>query len=472
MSLRIASSLLVAAFATGAGASAFACEPGDHGTPPRDDDPGVTAPSPADPVTADGEANLSLLPRKLDGSYRYNANAPTALTTYLHPDGTERQLIIFHADDRRTHVAERRFPDGQWGSAVDVHGATNSSPLEMDSHNAPAIGVAPDGTIFAVGGHHVDPLAIARSVEPWNAGAFVNVPRSELGARDTDRVTYPSFFTANNRLHLSYREQEVGANRQFRWLIKTYDHESGLWSTFVQLDDSQDTRLYVSKIATSRDRGEIHLSAVWRDEHPSIRRNTYTQADLFHLYFRDGQWQQLGAGPVSPPFAYTHGTRSSDVPVNIWDTPSDPEPRSAGSVLVDRNGTVHIVTRDRQRGVWYHRGTESGWDSRKLQVRSQHEILVEVGDRVALILASDGDIVYQPLDGTPWRLLAEGYTSERHARISLDREAMRRGWLSLLLTDFRHGPPRSYNGPAIPEEGQVLSIPLDELATFDQPWRE
>lgn len=433
--------------------------------------------SPWQDARADDSAQASLLriPSLMDNLYRYNVNSESDLVTFRNRQtGTLQQVLTFYDENRRLSIIVRDFPDGDWSDPVDIHAQIGNDELEHDSHNSTAFGVAPDGTYFVTANQHVDPLRMAMTSRPWDIHSFVPLPADSIAPKDDDRVTYPSFSYLDEQLFFSYREQDVGGGKaRFRWLFKQWNTETRHWDDMAQFNTGVHLRLYVSNIAWNRERSQLHLAAVWRDDRPQVRtRGTSQQHDLFHLYSRDGrQWHQYGEGEVQLPLLW-QGAGESTVPELIWNTgQEDPVPANAGSIALDAHSRPHLLNDARGGKLYYHYHDGEQWQSIRDVFRSKSEDLFRLPDGMGAISARGDSVYFHRLTPTLDRkgvLLARGHVT-RHFNASVDRGAGEHGWLSMLLTRNQHHPVGSVKG-SWPVDAHVLNIPLNRLDEFSTPF--
>ena len=432
-------------------------------------------PPPLEPPA--GEPTLRLGSGRLDNLYRYNLNSVDALNTYRDGSGNLRQALVYWADDRRLHVMQRDFPNGRFEPPLDIHGAIGGEPLEWDAHNWCGWALAPDGTIFVTGNHHSDQLNMARSARPLDWRSLEYVAPSAMGARDVDRVTYPSFFTLRDRLHFSYREQEVGGGEpRFRWMIKRYDHERDAWQTAAQINEGINLRCYVSPVEVSPDGRRAHLFAVWRDDQRGG--GTAAQRDLWHLYSDDGTtWRQYGLDdPADLPLWYDNGRGGgiSLVPRNIWTTPPDPVPVTSGEPRVDAAGKPHVLIEGG--GAMNHiRHDGTRWRSTPFPHRSSGIALVRVGGGMGAVFGCGGDVCYASLDPNEpsyrQRIeIASGFIGPEW-RVRLDTGALRRGYASFPMSRSSNRANLSVTRGGDPQEVAVATYPVGALASVGTPLR-
>ncbi len=441
---------------------------------PAEDEPEVVSSTPADVGSVAESASLARIPDQLDNHQRMNLKAVSAGTTYTDGSGQLKQAWAYWSDDRRATVVTRDFPDGQWSLPIDIHNAVTGRSLEYDAHNWLSIGVAPNGALFAAGNMHVDPLQMATSTRAWDWSSLESMPRSRMGSSDTDRVTYPDFFTLRGRLYFIYREQEVGGGRaNFRYIVKRYLHENDRWETASVLNSGENLRLYVSKVFVSPDGQRAHLLGVWRDDSSTgaSRSQVTNNRDAFHLYSENGSnWQQYGEGTVDLPLWYSNGLsdRGSLVPDNIWDTSrGDPLPANdTGSVVVDAQGVTHALLRARNSGRNYHaRYTGNRWVVTQLPWAAGSQTLVTWGGNVGAVLSQSDRVMYASLDpdDSTWsspRTIVDGLSSSLYW-VRQDWTAQRHGYLSIILTETlneRTGQVGSYD-----RDAHVLTVPLSRL---------
>ena len=415
--------------------------------------------------------NVTQLSGEMDNLYRYNVNSTSDLVTYTSDSGELRQALVYWADDRRLHISDRSFPDGQWTFPIDIHNAIGGDQLEYDSHNSTALGFSSDGRFFVTGNHHVDPLNMAVTAKAYDFNSFVNVPRGALNARDTDRVTYPSFTYHTGDMYFSYREQEVGAGMpRFRWLLKRFDAETGKWSTAAQFNSGVRLRLYVSNIATNKESTRMHVAALWRDDEAGG--GTQNQHDYFHLYSDDGTtWQQYDIGPVDLPLIWPAGTNT--VPSLIWDTPPDPIPNGAGSIAIDSQGYPHMLMKARGGDQFHHYYNGDRWISTELPFNATSSDIYNCAGRImALTHTSDEISVHSLNPADPsFRdpvLLTKGYVNSNYT-LSIDKLAIEHGFVSFMMTENDSHSPNSKIGK-FTTDGFVFTGSCADLELSDSPF--
>jgi hypothetical protein len=439
----------------------------------------------SNPVLSDGPS-LKEVPGLLDNLYKYNVNSSSDLVTYQRPDGTMMQLFTYWANDRRLHVTERAFPDGEFSTPVDIHAAVlgNNEALAYDSHNVSAIGVASNGVMFVTGNHHVNQLNMAKSTTRYDINSFSNMlPEDMVRASDVDRVTYPSFFSHNNNLYFSYREQEVGQGApRFRWLINKYDPARDEWSHAVQFNTGISLRMYVSNIFANDQDNTLHLFFTWRDDAATTGSGVENHRDYVHLYSKDASnWHIYNStktinsnnplwfdnGRVSSGYTGTQAAKSE----KIWSWPSDPKPRGAGAVTVDDSGHPHSLVKADNGALYHNEWDGTRWRSNELRGWNAHGYdIVNCPGETAALLSLNDKVYYRSLDSAKKSynnpvLLADGFTSS-HYTLSVDNEAIKSGYVSFLLTSNSHFSPGQHdpNNALNPQPAWIATFHCDELA--------
>ena len=471
---------------------------------PEPEPPLVVEPEPESPIvkngginTAYGNANIQKLSVKLDNTYRYNANGPSAFVTFQHPtDGLKQLWSFVKYPESQMFVAIRDFPSGQFSDPVSVHGAAmGNTPWEQDNHNYTAVSVAGDGTVFVTGNHHVDELRMAKSKEPWSiTGGFTKVQPSEIPGNRWKRVTYPTFGYADGYTFLSYRDQIIGSgNSRFAWIIVRYNHVSGKWDNFSALNSGTSLRLYASNLAHSEN-GRLHITGLFRDDRFSGGAGTQSQRDLFHLYSDNlgKSWKQYGLfGDVKLPLWWNEwnhnwdggndNPKGNDVQQLIWDTPrngsgGDPIPNDAGSIATDSNGYPHILNDERPGTLWYHRYNGNRWVSIKTPFDSNTDHPFSMGNgKMGALVHRGSNIYFHSLDPNDQSykngvLLAAGYANNNNNSV-VDQIAIKAGWLSTVIMQANSQKSQS-GAESNPQDGWMLSIPIDQLEGFKTPFRK
>jgi len=450
----------------------------DSDTMPSDDDSSRA-------FAASSGPSLQMVPDLLDNLYRYNVNSTSDLVTYQNADGSFEQLFIYWSDDRRLHVTKRSFPDGRFAQPIDMHdaGLDNNEPLRYDSHNTSAIGVASNGVMFVTGNHHVMQLNMAKTTTPYDLNSFARMlPEQMVAASEVDRVTYPSFFSHGGYLYFSYREQEVGQGApRFRWMINRYDPARDEWKTAVQFNTGISLRLYVSNVAVAANDGSMHVFATWRDD--TQGGGVASQRDYIHLYSINGTtWSILNSNTtVSATEHLWYDNNNEDLPgytgielatnEKIWSSPGDPIARSAGSAAVDAAGRPHAVVKDFAGTLFHHYWRDqpqNRWESRRLDGwAAQSFDIVACPSGMGVLLSANDRIYYRSLNPSDTSydspvLLAEGFITPEFT-LSIDKEAIRFGFVSFLLTRNSHFNPETHNSGTNPQPAWVATFHCDQL---------
>lgn len=465
-----------------------------------DGSPGSTPPSPSlpdftggvSPVvdTLPGQPNLKQAPEQLDNTFKYNANSSANLLTFDHPDGRTVQLFAYYAANRRLHIVERDFPDGDWGTPVDIHSAANgSTSLELDSHNYIALGICPQtGHIFVANNMHVDPLRMTKSAQPYSiTSGWNNFAQNQIKGEYYRRITYPAFSTvglgADERLVLSQRDQLVGSGiPRFKTAMMIFN-EDATELTQIPFTTGASLRLYTSSVVRDDATGTIHLAGTWRDE--SLGTSNFKHYDLFHIYSPNGRdwyqyerqeklqlpliWDEFGrnwrAGVDGLPRGYP-------VPHNIWKTTEGaPHTWNAVSLNLDENGFPHIIFQQESgRDVWHAHFNGNSWSTRKLNFNVDSAASFVHNDTQALLYVDGNHVRYRSLiQGNPYfnepLTLASGFTNS-DSNATIDFGAYKRGWLSFMLI-----PSDSHRvgttGVNRDDEVFSLSLPLDEITSTE-----
>ncbi len=436
-------------------------------TQPKIVNPQIADPDFISPTLQPAPATLQKVPGLLDNLYKYNVNGISDLITYRRPDGQLVQLLTYWADDRRLHITERNFPGGEFLTPVDIHTAVmgGQEALEYDSHNSAAIGVASNGVMFVTGNHHVSELNMAKSATPYDIGSLTRMaPSAMVSLSEVERVTYPSFFNHGGYLYFSYREQEAGQNApRFRWMINRYDPGRDEWTTAVQFNTGIKLRLYVSNIAVEPDGDTMHMFGIWRNDAGKGSNHVDNQQELFHLYSNNGtDWFPTGSSrsvTADKPLWFNNGERGlsgyTGQQLNdnekIWSKDKDPKPRNAGAITVDNTGFAQGLVKAEDGALYHHAWTGAEWRSDRLQGWSSHGYdIVSCPNDTAAILSVNEKVYYRSLNPskkthTKPVLLADGFTT-KHFTLSVDKEAIKYGYISLMLTSNSHYSPGTHSG--------------------------
>ena len=314
------------------------------------------------------------------------------LTTH---DG--QQYIAYWTHDGGLAVAERDLPRGEWTTTrLDV------SIDQRDGHYAPALGVGPDGHIFLCYNTRDSPIRWRRSVSPGDVSAFAEETVGLTG-RDETSACYPEFTRLRDgTLLFGYREGYSGNGNWHlnRWADGEWDplqhsltdgegeRNSYHWNLFQSSDGVlhyafcwRNNDLDVEGIANSKlsyarspDGGETWersdgteytlpitkdaaepidpvsaghnlINQGWtafdpRTDEPHVayvREGDSGSAQLYHAFMDDGTWRR---------------ERVTDRDAPLQSADSFGHSLARPGIVVDRDGTVHMVTRDTEHGGW------------------------------------------------------------------------------------------------------------------------
>lgn len=268
-----------------------------------------------------------------------------------------------------------------------------------DAHNSISIGVDGSGVIHVAWDHHNHPLRYAKGVAPGSLELTEKLP---MTGKHESAVTYPQFYRLpDGDLLFLYRD---GASGSGDAMLNRYRVSTGKWEVVQHPLISGEGRRnpYLNTMAIDS-RGGIHLSWVWR-ESPDVASNH----DLCFAYSRNGgkEWvnskndaydlpivektaevawkvpqghelinqTSMAAGPDNRPVIATYwregGTKvpqyriawfdgrswkSSQVtkrkePFSLSGGGTKRIPISRPQVAVGKDGAVHVVFRDEERG--------------------------------------------------------------------------------------------------------------------------
>lgn len=212
---------------------------------------------------------------------------PAAFGIDSHRD---HQAVAFYDATRRPMVALRDLAHREW--------TIERVPIRRvgwDAHNGLAVAIDDGGRVHVAGNVHGDPLAYARTRDPFDVGTFERRP-AMVGARE-ERVTYPRFFRGpDGELVFEYRDGESGAGD---WLYDVYDSSLGEWCRLLDapLTAGGDwTNAYPYGPVAGPD-GYYHVDWVWRDSPDAA-----TNHDLSYARSPDlRSWERSDGAPLSLP---------------------------------------------------------------------------------------------------------------------------------------------------------------------------
>ena len=290
------------------------------------------------------------------GWARSSVNAVIFRTNSVVTHG-RTQYTVFYDDSARVVLAQRSLGSDRW----DVKTTSYTNDV-TDAHNAIAIAVDGSGVLHVAWAEHNKPLHYARGAAPGSL---------ELGAVQTmtgqheKRVTYPQFYSLpDGDLLFVYRD---GSSGNGDTMVNRWDSAHGAWKAVAHpLISGEGARnAYVNLMAIDA-RGGWHVSWVWR-ESPDVASNH----DVMYAYSPDEgrTWQTSDRRKYSLPITAS----TAEI---AWAVPQGHELINQTSMAVDASGRPLIATYWRADGsevpqfqlVW-HDG--SRWRASQVGSRTQ-----------------------------------------------------------------------------------------------------
>lgn len=265
-----------------------------------------------------------LIPTGATGWAKSSVNAVIFRAGSLATQGNT-QFIAFYDGEGRVVLGRRRLGELRWELRT-----TQYSGNVKDAHNAISIGVDGSGVLHISWDMHSQALRYARAIAPGSL---------ELGAEETmtgageARVTYPQFTALpDGGLLFLYRE---GSSGDGDVMLNRYDLKSRKWKAVARpLIDGEGARnAYVNGLAVDS-RGGWHLSWVWR-ETPDVATNhdiCYAASDDEGKTWHNSSGQKY-ALPITAATAEI-----------AWPVPPNSELINQTSMTVDQSGRPLIAT--------------------------------------------------------------------------------------------------------------------------------
>jgi hypothetical protein len=260
----------------------------------------------------------------------------------------DTQYAAFYDQDGNVMLAKRKLTSTQW----DIR-KTQYAGNVRDAHNDICIAVDGKGILHVAWDHHANALRYARSAA---AGSLELTDKLPMTGQHETRVTYPEFYNfADGGLLFFYRD---GASGNGNLVIDRFDVNSGTWTQVLEnVIDGQGRRNAYTQAAVDQ-KGDIHLSWVWRESS-----DVATNHDLCYAKSIDGgkTWLKSTGEPYTLPINVTNAEIAMQIP-------QKQELMNQTSMTTDSKGRPYIATYWRetdadipQYHVVYHDGTK--WQS-------------------------------------------------------------------------------------------------------------
>ena len=241
------------------------------------------------------------------------------------------QYAAYYDPDGRMVLARRRHGSDEWETAITPHEGN-----VRDAHNAISLGVDGDGYLHVSWDHHGQPLNYARGTGPGSLE--LEPPRGQTGHLES-RVTYPGFYhLSDGDLLFLYRD---GASGDGDVLLNRYDVETGRWEAVQHplIEGEGERNAYVNRMAVDS-HGRWHISWTWR-ESPDVASNH----DVVYAYSDDEgrTWRRSSGEAYTLPITAATGEVA-------WPVPQGSELINQTSMTVDPGGHPIVATYWRAEG--------------------------------------------------------------------------------------------------------------------------
>lgn len=329
------------------------------------------------------------------------------------------QYAAYWDEEKQVSVARRQLPKGAWQVAsLPGYQRTESGDRGKgghisrgfgDGHEKVALGISPDGVIHLSFDHHLSTLRYQTSLKPvaddpesfsWSAQLFGPV-KDNLGGPRITSVTYPSFYTGGEYFfcHMRLGGGSGAANSHLftyqngKWLINSEPESQIIDQRWSGGDGTVNAYPYGIKFH----KGRMHLAWCWRDtpDQYSSHDICYAYSDDYGETWKNNQDKEIGKRGTNPMTADSPG-------LTIWEIAPGQRFRNGGSMTVDSEGRVHIITRGLDgRPVHYWRDHLSGkWDSQDVE---SFATFLTYGQKLQTVF-SDGKLyTLKPADRWSWQ---------------------------------------------------------------------
>ena len=234
------------------------------------------------------------------------------------------QFIAYYDDEGFLVLGKRKLNSVNW----DLNRTQYKGNI-VDAHNSISIMADGDGYLHVAWDHHGHPLRYAKSAEPLSL---------ELGEKEAmtglceTNVTYPEFFRMpNGDLIFMYRDGQSGRGNL---VINHYDLKTKEWTQKQHNLIAGEEQRNAYWQACVDDKGNIHLSWVWRETW-----DVATNHDLCYARSSDNgtTWQKSDGDDYKLPITQANAEY-------ICRIPQDSELINQTSMTTDNNGDVYIAT--------------------------------------------------------------------------------------------------------------------------------
>ena len=316
-------------------------------------DPAPAAPPQPAIVKAPG---VEMVPTGGTGWAKSSVNAAIFRTNSLVSHG-DTQYVAFYDGDTNVVLGKRKIGATEWELSK-----TRYKGNAKDAHNAISLGVDGKGILHMVWDLHGQKLRYVQTVAAESLELTAEMPMT--GQKET-QVTYPQFYALpSGDLLFLYRDGSSGNGNA---MLNRYNAKTGKWSAIQHplVAGGGRRNAYVNTLAIDS-KGGVHLSWVWRDT-PDVA----TNHDICYAYSPDeGQnWRKSTGEKLELPITIENAEIAFPVAQNS-------ELINQTSMTVDSNDRPVIATYWRPAGtevpqyqlVW-HDGQK--WHQNQVGARQQ-----------------------------------------------------------------------------------------------------
>lgn len=301
-------------------------------------------------------AGVKLIPTGGTGWAKSSVNAAVFRASSLVTHG-DTQFIAFYDGDGNVVLGKRKLGATNWELKT-----TQYKGNAKDAHNCISIGVDGKGVLHMVWDLHNQKLHYAHSTAPESLELSDEMA---MTGENENRVTYPQFYNLpNGDLLFLYRD---GASGNGNAMLNRYEVGADKWTSVQHplVAGGGQRNAYLNTLAIDA-KGGIHLSWVWRDT-PDVA----TNHDVSYAFSPDQgkTWQKSTGEKYTLPITIENAEVA-------WSVPKNSELINQTSMTVDAHARPIIATYWRAQDseipqyqlVW-HDGTK--WRQSQVSQRTQ-----------------------------------------------------------------------------------------------------
>lgn len=269
-------------------------------------------------------ANVKVVPVGGTGWAKSSVNAVVFRANSLVTHG-DTQFIAFYDGNANVVIGKRKTGSSDWQLKT-----TSFKGNATDAHNAISIGLDGSGVLHMVWDLHNEKLRYVKSVAP---GSLDLTPEMPMTGEQENSVTYPQFYSLpSGDLLFLYRD---GASGNGNAMLNRYAIKTGKWSQVQHplVAGGGQRNAYLNTLAVDGKSG-LHLSWVWRDT-PDVASNH----DVCYAYSPDEgrTWQKSTGEKYALPITIN----TAEI---AWPVPKNSELINQTSMTVDGAGRPIIAT--------------------------------------------------------------------------------------------------------------------------------